>query len=143
MLSENLISPLGGDEQTRIPAYKLPDCYNLQRTVFKPSHMSKFVLETLFYIFYNMPFDRWQSLAAQELVHKNWRFWEERNLWVIEKKHLDEDVRKRIPFEVPEWITFDHHKWEYAPAVGVDPARLVARVSSEASGGAQGEMAQE
>ncbi len=132
-LSEDLQSPFGGDEQPRVPAYRLPDCYNLQRTVFKPSHMSKFVIETLFYIFYNMPFDRWQSLAAQELVHKNWRFWEERNLWVVERRGLDEDTRKRVPFEVSEWLTFDPARWEYIPIQNVDPAQLVARVSVEAA----------
>jgi len=105
--------------------------------------MSKFVLETLFYIFYNMPFDRWQSLAAQELIHKNWKFWEERNLWVIEKKHLDEETKKRIPFEIPDWITFDFRKWEYAAAIGIDFAKLKSRVSSEATSGSQGEMQQE
>ena len=143
MLSENLISPFGCDEPQRIPPYKLPECYNFQRTVFKPSHMSKFVIETLFYIFYNMPFDRWQSLAAQELVHKNWKFWEEKNLWVIEKKHMDEEVRKRIPFEVSEWVTFDPFKWEYTPVQDVDAGKLVARISTESTSAAQGEMSQE
>jgi len=99
--------------------------------------MSKFVLETLFYIFYNMPFDRWQSLAAQELAHKQWKFWEERNLWVIEKKNLEEEVKKRISPELPEWITFDHHKWEYVPAPNIDPSKLVSRMSVEGSGAEQ------
>ena len=90
-----------------------------------------------------MPFDRWQSLAAQELVHKHWKFWEEQNKWVIETKNLDEEVRKRIPFEPTEWITFEHSKWEYMPVRNIDPSKLVARISSETAAGIQGEMVQE
>lgn len=139
MLSEKMLSILGEEQQPIIPPYKLSSCYNLQRIVFKPSHMSKFVLETLFYIFYNMPFDRWQSLAAQELAHKQWKFYEERNLWVIERKNLDEEVKKRISPDLSEWITFDYHKWEYVAASNIDPSKLVTRMSVEGSTADQSE----
>lgn len=133
---------LGEEQHPMIPPFKLPSCYNVQRIVFKPSHMSKFVLETLFYIFYNMPFDRWQSLAAQELAHKQWKFWEEKNLWVIEKKNLSEEAKKRISSELselPEWITFDYHKWEYVSAQNIDTSKLVSRMSVEGSTADQAE----
>ena len=131
LLSKSLTSPFVGDGQPQIPDYKLPDCYHVQRTVFKPSHIPKFVVETLFYIFYNMPFDRWQSLAAQELVHKNWKFWEERNKWVIETKNLDEETKKKITFALPDWVTFEPLKWEYAKIEGLDPAKLLSNFTSE------------
>ena len=120
-----------GETQALVPEYKLPDCYHVQRTVFKPSHIPKFAVETLFYIFYNMPFDRWQSLAAQELVHKGWCFSEEKNRWVIEAKNLDEEAKKKIAFALPDWLTFDPLKWEYAKVETVDPAKLLSNFATD------------
>ena len=39
----------------REPDYVLPYCYYMNPPALKTSHFSKFQLETLFYIFYNMP----------------------------------------------------------------------------------------
>jgi CCR4-NOT transcription complex subunit 2 len=105
--------------------------------------MSKFVVETLFYIFYNMPFDRWQSLAAQELVHKSWKFWEEKNIWVIEGSNLDEDVKKKISYSPPEWICFDPFKWEYVPIQSVEVGKLISKISNESTSSAPEDELQE
>jgi CCR4-NOT transcription complex subunit 2 len=133
MLSTSLASPLVGDEQRKLPVYNLPECYQFQRTVFKPSHMSKFVVETLFYIFYNMPFDRWQSLAAQELIHKKWQFWEEKNIWIIEGASLDEETKRKFKSALPDWLAFDASKWEYSPIQDVDMGKLVTKITNETS----------
>jgi len=49
------------------PDFVLPTCYYMQPPALKTSHLSKFLLETLFYIFYNMPRDTLQVYAAKEL----------------------------------------------------------------------------
>jgi hypothetical protein len=51
----------------REPDYVLPYCYYMQPPALKTSHLAKFQLETLFYIFYNMPKDTLQVYAAKEL----------------------------------------------------------------------------
>eukprot|EP00965_Chrysotila_dentata_P065237 2161853-Pleurochrysis_carterae.AAC.1 len=49
------------------PEFNLPQCYYMQPPALKTSHFSKLQLETLFYIFYNMPRDTLQAYAATEL----------------------------------------------------------------------------
>ncbi len=51
----------------RDPEYVLPYCYYMQPPALKTSHLAKFQLETLFYIFYSMPKDTLQVYAAKEL----------------------------------------------------------------------------
>ena len=55
-------SPGGAHEH-----FNLPFCYYMQPPALKTSHLSKFKLETLFYIFYNMPRDALQVYTAKEL----------------------------------------------------------------------------
>jgi hypothetical protein len=57
-------SPCGDDE---MPELSLPVSYLHSKPILKSSHLKKFSLETLFYIFYNMPGELLQSLAAEEL----------------------------------------------------------------------------
>jgi CCR4-NOT transcription complex subunit 2 len=49
----------------REPDYVLPYCYYMQPPALKTSHLSKFQLETLFYIFYNMPKDTLQVASLE------------------------------------------------------------------------------
>ena len=39
------------------------------------------MLETLFYIFYNMPRDTLQAYAATELYNRDWRYHKDLKLW--------------------------------------------------------------
>jgi len=57
-------------------------CYYNQPPVLKMTHLSKFHLETLFYIFYSMPKDVLQAYAAQELYAREWRYHGELKLWL-------------------------------------------------------------
>merc|ERR1719253_2309354 len=63
------------------PDYALPYCYYMQPPALKTSHLSKFQLETLFYIFYSMPKDTLQVYAAKELYNRDWRYHKELKLW--------------------------------------------------------------
>lgn len=61
--------------------YVLPLCYYMQPPALKTSHLAKFTLETLFYIFYNMPKDTLQVYSAKELYNREWRYHKELKLW--------------------------------------------------------------
>lgn len=114
--------------------YQLPACYHIPKTVFKPSHVSIIALETLFYIFYSMPFDRWQSMAAQELMRKSWSYWEEKNIWVLPSKAADEELKKKVEVQVAEWICFDPVNWRYAPIESVNVSGLRNEVAKDGEG---------
>lgn len=61
----------------------LPPCYNISNLPPASSKIGSFAEETLFYIFYSMPRDRLQELAARELtVNRNWRFWTTQRIWL-------------------------------------------------------------
>lgn len=57
-------------------------CYYNQPPVLKTTHLSKFHLETLFYIFYAMPKDALQAYAAQELHGRDWRYHGDLKIWL-------------------------------------------------------------
>jgi CCR4-NOT transcription complex subunit 2 len=48
----------------------------------KLEHLSKFTLETLFYMFYAIPRDILQASAAQELYRREWRYQSEFRVWM-------------------------------------------------------------
>ena len=56
-------------------------CYYMQPPALKTGHLSKFQLETLFYIFYALPKDVLQAYAAQELYTRDWRYHVESKVW--------------------------------------------------------------
>lgn len=83
--SDVLYSTFGGPfsdkPATKEPHYQLPMCYYMQPPALKTGHLSKFQLETLFYIFYALPKDVLQAYAAQELYTREWRYHVESKLW--------------------------------------------------------------
>lgn len=69
-------------------------------------HFSKFQLETLFYIFYNMPRDTLQAYAATELYNRDWRYHKDLKLWFTRAgKQGTQDNQKGqyIYFDINEW----------------------------------------
>ena len=56
-------------------------CYYMQPPALKTGHLSKFQVETLFYIFYALPKDVLQAYAAQELYTREWRYHGDLKLW--------------------------------------------------------------
>lgn len=55
----------------------MPDCYRHSPARLQPGYLSKFQADTLFYIFYSMPNDEAQVLAADELRNRGWLFHKE------------------------------------------------------------------
>jgi CCR4-NOT transcription complex subunit 2 len=61
----------------------LPVCYNVQPSPAVTSKIPGFADETLFYMFYAMPGDRMQDLAARELYSRTWRYHKELKIWLL------------------------------------------------------------
>lgn len=89
---------------------KLPTCYYMQPPSLRSSHFNKFQAETLFYIFYNMPRDVLQLLAAVELYERNWRYHKDLKLWFS----CDVEVLQ-CSYERSGYVYFDIKAWERRP----------------------------
>jgi len=89
---------------------KLPMCYYMQPPALKTGHLSKFQLETLFYIFYALPKDVLQAYAAQELYSREWRFHGELKLWF--KRAGPSDGVANSSTGSPQYLYFDINSWE-------------------------------
>mmetsp|Transcript_7655 Transcript_7655/g.11592 ORF Transcript_7655/g.11592 Transcript_7655/m.11592 type:complete len:357 (-) Transcript_7655:123-1193(-) len=73
--------PCAAEASRVYPDFVLPYCYYMQPPALKTSHLGKFELLTLFYIFYNMPKDTLQVYAAKELYNREWRYHKELKMW--------------------------------------------------------------
>lgn len=103
--SPDTVQGASGDE----PEFKLPECYYMQPPPLKTTHFTKFQLETLFYIFYNVPGDFLQLLAAVELNNREWRYHKDLKLWFTR-------APGSMPgFERGAYIYFDISHWERRP----------------------------
>ena len=98
--------------------YVLPYCYYMQPPALKTSHLSKFTLETLMYIFYMMPRDTLQVYAAKELYAREWRYHKDTKLWLTRQSA---GSGRRQPGtaqggaqqqETDEYVFFDVAAWE-------------------------------
>jgi len=99
-------SPWADSPAQRDPEYSLPQCYYMQPPALKTGHFSKFQLETLFYIFYNMPRDTLQAYAATELYNRDWRYHKDLKLWFTKASRQGADETQRgqyIYFDINEW----------------------------------------
>lgn len=100
---------LDGTSQEEEPSFKLPACYYMSPPPLKVSHFSKFQLETLFYIFYNMPRDVLQQLAAVELHSREWRYHKDLKLWFTRAPGTEG------AYDRGAYIYFDIKSWERRP----------------------------
>jgi CCR4-NOT transcription complex subunit 2 len=98
------------------PDYVLPYSYYMQPPPLKISHLSKFTLETLFYVFYNMPKDILQVHAAKELHSRDWRFHKELKLWLTKNKEQPSALAPPDKqMHIGEFVYFDVNAWEKKP----------------------------
>ena len=102
-------SPWADSPAQRDPEFNLPQCYYMQPPALKTGHFSKFQLETLFYIFYNMPRDTLQAYAATELYNRDWRYHKDLKLWFTRASRQGtqgtQDTQKGqyIYFDIQDW----------------------------------------
>jgi len=93
------------------PSYELPSCYFTQPPRLKGAHFTKFQLETLFYIFYMLPQDALQLLAARELCDRDWNYHTDMKLWFTRAPGSSMSVYP----ERAAYIYFDINSWERRP----------------------------
>uniref|UniRef100_A0AAV1TF89 NOT2/NOT3/NOT5 C-terminal domain-containing protein n=1 Tax=Peronospora matthiolae TaxID=2874970 RepID=A0AAV1TF89_9STRA len=91
-LHPTFASPWAEEQLTEEPQFSLPTCYYNQPPVLKTTHLSKFHLETLFFVFYSMPKDVLQAYAAQELYTREWRYHAELKTWLKRASPADAAV---------------------------------------------------
>jgi len=108
-LYSTFASPWSENPTTREPQYQLPMCYYMQPPALKTGHLSKFQLETLFYIFYALPKDVLQAYAAQELYSREWRYHVELKLWF---KRAGPSDGVGTSGSTMQYIYFDINSWE-------------------------------
>lgn len=117
-LYSTFASPWSDIATSREPHYQLPMCYYMQPPALKTGHLSKFQLETLFYIFYALPKDVLQAYAAQELYSRAWRYHVDLKLWF--KRAEPSDGMPPNSNGNPQYIYFDINSWERRPLNGVN-----------------------
>jgi len=101
--------PCAENASRREPDFVLPYCYYMQPPALKTSHLGKFELLTLFYIFYNMPKDTLQVYAAKELYNRDWRYHKELKMWFTRPS---ESAINQHGYERGSIIYFDINSWE-------------------------------
>ena len=93
--------------------FQLPMCYYMQPPALKTGHLSKFQLETLFYIFYALPKDVLQAYAAQELYTREWRYHAESKLWFKQATPSEMGAASNNNGSSgAQYIYFDINTWE-------------------------------
>ena len=75
---------------------------------FISDHLTKFQIETIFYLFYSMPKDLLQACAAQELYRREWRYHGELRLWL--KMRSQQELLQVQPNII--FLYFDVSGWE-------------------------------
>ncbi|CAK0780069.1 hypothetical protein CVIRNUC_004928 [Coccomyxa viridis] len=92
------------------PEFLVPDCYRHSPARLQPGYLSKFQVDTLFYIFYSMPNDEAQVLAADELRSRGWLFHKEFKLWLSKVPGLT-PVQIDERMERGSYTVFDLGQW--------------------------------
>lgn len=108
-LYSTFASPWSESPTTREPQYQLPMCYYMQPPALKTGHLSKFQLETLFYIFYALPRDVLQAYASQELYSREWKYHVDLKLWFKRASPSDGVTNSGNGMQ---YIYFDINSWE-------------------------------
>lgn len=131
-LHATFASPWSDTPARKEPEMYLPSCYYMNPPQLKTAHLQKFSLETLFYIFFNMPRDTLQACAAAELYNRGWKYHRDLKTWFIMQ---EEDAS-------PRWVCFDPNTWEkHFYLQPLDTASFLGeddvRVKMPASAGAQ------
>mmetsp|Transcript_15058 Transcript_15058/g.45133 ORF Transcript_15058/g.45133 Transcript_15058/m.45133 type:complete len:406 (-) Transcript_15058:63-1280(-) len=97
-------SPWSETPARKDPEFYLPPCYYMNPPQLKTAHLQKFSLETLFYIFFNMPRDTLQACAAAELYNRGWKYHRELKAWFVLQQQEEEGQ--------PRWVCFDPSTWD-------------------------------
>ena len=92
----------------------IPACYHVPSLPNPVTKISSFSDETLFYIFYAMPGDRMQELAARELFGRGWRFYKPSKSWLCpaDPSEKEKDLNLNSTINIPTvFFIFDQSTW--------------------------------
>ncbi|KAK9463531.1 uncharacterized protein V1516DRAFT_644957 [Lipomyces oligophaga] len=105
-------SPWAETSNVRVePEYHLPTCYHVQSVEPQVDKIQKFSDETLFYIFYSMPRDYMQDIAANELINRNWRYHKDLKMWLTKDPGV-EPIAQNMHYERGVYTFFDTTVWD-------------------------------
>jgi CCR4-NOT transcription complex subunit 2 len=107
-LYSTFTSPFAAQSVSAEPNYTTPACYRMHPPTLKGDHSSKFQVESLFYMFYAMPKDLMQAMAAQELYQREWRYHGEQRLW-LKARSQQELMQSNSNVQ---YMYFDVNAWE-------------------------------
>lgn len=93
------------------PEFTLPQCYVHEAPTLQPGLFTKFQQGTLFYIFYSMPNDEAQILAANELYKRSWFYHKELHTWFIRVPNVEPLVTTPT-YERGSYYYFDVNAWD-------------------------------
>lgn len=111
-LYASFTSPFADHPTVTEPQFNTPHCYMMHPPTLKSENIAKFQNESLFYMFYMMPRDLMQVIAAQELYRRDWKYHSELRLWL--KPRPPQDLlqsQARSDQNVP-FMYFDVNSWE-------------------------------
>lgn len=111
-LYSTFASPWADGPSRREPEFSLPMCYYMQPPTLKSGHIQKFQLETLFYIFYMLPKDTLQAVAASELYSRDWKFHRDLKMWFHKQPSLGTMGAGQQANRPNTYIYFDVNVWE-------------------------------
>ncbi|KAH6558202.1 hypothetical protein KP509_1Z074000 [Ceratopteris richardii] len=94
------------------PEFTLPQCYVHEAPTLQPGLFAKFQPATLFYIFYSMPNDEAQVLAANELYNRNWFYHKELQTWFTRVPNVEPLVTTPT-YERGSYFFFDVSTWDF------------------------------
>lgn len=92
----------------------IPSCYHVPSLPAPITKIISFSDETLFYIFYAMPGDRMQEIAARELFSRGWRFYKPSKSWVcpVDSTNKDSNSVFNSALNTPTiFFIFDQSSW--------------------------------
>ena len=93
--------------------FSLPACYSVANVQPLQSRIPSFSDESLFYIFYSMPRDIMQELAAEELMSRKWRYHKIERCWLTRDETYPGpvDVERNVS-ERGVYLLWDPTNWK-------------------------------
>jgi len=110
-LHKTFASPWSDGPLKPEPEFKVPSCYLHQPPRLQAGYFAKFQQDTLFYIFYSMPADEAQLLAADELSARQWWYHKDYKVWLT-RIPKTEPIMKTARFERGSYLVFDTQTWD-------------------------------
>jgi len=115
-----LVSPLAEVPVRHEPEYMVPACYKHTPPRLQPGYLSKFKEETLFYIFYSMPQDEAQLIAADELCNRGWWWHKKFRCWFIHAPNSSVTKGPNGRSERGTYMFFDTSIWDVVQKADVE-----------------------